>query len=133
MLSLQVIEETQTLGRKVLSYDRHPEVAASTVCAILATVLLGKRQAVEASFISKLSGLCQELLPLLARQTTVVPVGSCMFATVIEEAVIVVFVLEGCDLLVNKLVKICKVLLEIVWYGEVHLCHNVAVDRSCIA
>jgi hypothetical protein len=43
---------------------------------------------------------------------------------VIEEAVVVVFVLKRRDLLVYEFVKVGKVLLEIVWYGEVHLRHG---------
>jgi hypothetical protein len=47
-----------------------------------------------------------------------------MFATVVKEAVIVVFMLERRDLLVYEIVEVGKILLEIVWYGEVHLRHG---------
>jgi hypothetical protein len=47
-----------------------------------------------------------------------------MLAAVIEEAVVVIFVLERRDLLVYKLIEVGKILLQIVWYGEVHLRHD---------
>jgi hypothetical protein len=93
VLSLQVVEQTKTFCREMFPYDRHPKVAAASIRTILPTVLLWEGKSVETSFIGEFPRLCKELFPLLARQATIVPVGSRMFAAVVEEAVIVVFVL----------------------------------------
>ena len=55
VLSLQVVEQTQSLRRQMLPYHRHPEVTASSIGAVLTTVLLRQGQAVETSFIREFS------------------------------------------------------------------------------
>ena len=111
MLVLQVVEQAQALGCKMLAYHRHPQIAATAVLAATSSILFRKRESVEASFIGKLSRFVEQILPFLTREAAIVPVGSSVLAAMVEEAIIVVFLLKRNDLFVNEFVEVGKILL----------------------
>ena len=59
----------------------------------LSTKFLRVSEAVEASFVRELFGLHEDILPVMGRQATFCPVRSRSLSSVIEEAVVVIFVL----------------------------------------
>lgn len=129
MLVLQVVEQAQPFGGQVFADDRHPEVAA-----VLAAVSFGQREAPEAGGVGATYAFGEEGFPVWVRKATVGPVGTGVFAPVVEEAVVVVRVLEGGYGGVGKGVKRVKVLDEVRGKVEIHFERgrsNVRAVGSC--
>ena len=116
VLVLQVVVQPEALRREVLADDRHPEVRA-----VLAAVLLGERRSGSgpASSASRLA-LREQLLPLVVRQPAAVPVGAGVLAAVVEEADVVVLLLERLDLRLDEVVELVEVGRQIGRDVEVH-------------
>ena len=108
MLVLQVVVQPEALAGEVLADHRHPEVRA-----LLAAVLLRERVAVVAGRVGAPARLAQQRLPLLVRQAAAVPVGAGVLAAVVEEADVVVLLLERLDLTLDELVELDEVLRQI--------------------
>ncbi len=115
MLVLQVVEQARPLGCQVFADDCHPEVAA-----VLAAVLFGQREAPEAGGVGATYAFGEEGFPVWVRKATVGPVGTGVFAPVVEEAVVVVRVLEGGYGGVDKGVKRVEVLDKVRGKVEIH-------------
>src|SRR5262249_29684451 len=94
---------------------RHAEVAA-----VLAAVLLGERVAVVPGGVGPTSRLTQQRLPLVVGEPAAVPVGAGVLATVVEEADVVVLLLERLDLPLDEVVELVEVVGEILGQLEVH-------------
>ena len=92
-LVLQVVVQTEALAREVLADHGHAEVGA-----LLAAVLLRERVAVVTGLVGDVAHLAQQRLPLLVGQAAAIPVGAGVFAAVVEEADVVVLVLDRLDL-----------------------------------
>lgn len=104
----------------MLADDRHPEVCSPSAGIGAATILDGKRGAIEASGVGEVAGLREEGFPVCVREAACVPVGAGVLAAVVEEADVVVFVLEGEDLGFDEGVEGGEELLEGGGNGEVH-------------
>ena len=70
--------------------------------------------------ISPSAHLAQELFPLLARQTLIVPICPRMLAAMIEEPLIVVLRLQRLDFLVDEVVKHGQIVGDLPRDGEIH-------------
>ena len=112
---LQVVVQPEALGREVLADDRHAEVVA-----VAAAVLLGERPTVEARCVGHPLDLVQQLLPLLVGQPATLPVGACILPAVVEEADVVVLLLERLDLLLDEVVQLRQQVGDVVGDVEVH-------------
>ena len=115
VLVLQVVVEPEPLGGEVLPDDRHPEVASA-----LAAVLLGIGVAIVAGRVGAAPRLGEQLLPLLVGEPTSVPVGALVLAPMIEEADVVVGLLEGLDLPLDEFVQLFQVIGQLGRNLEVH-------------
>ena len=112
---LEVVVQPQAFGGEVFPDDRHAEVRAR-----LSPVLRGERVPVVAGGVSELAGPSEQLLPLLVRQPTPVPVGACVLPAMVEEPIVVVLLLEGFDLPLDELIEHGEVGGEIGRNIEVH-------------
>ena len=90
---LQVVVQAQALVRQMLADSRHAQIGA-----VLAAKFLGQGVAIMAGGIGDLSHFDQQRFPFLGRQTLVFPVGPRILAPVVEEADIVVALLDRLDL-----------------------------------
>ena len=102
----------------MLADDGHAQVAA-----LLAAVLLGPRVPVEAGGIGAAPGLGHQQLPLVVGQPAAVPVGPGVFPAVVEEADVVVFLLEWLDLRLDKVVDLLEEFADVLGDFEVHCVH----------
>lgn len=98
VLVLQIVEETEAFGGEVLADYGHPEVCTASGGVGAAAVLCGECSSVEAGGVGEGAGFGQEGFPRGMWEAAGVPVGAGVFAAVVEEAVVIVFVLEGEDL-----------------------------------
>ena len=98
VLVLQVVVQPEALGREVLADDRHAEVGAVPAAVLLRERRSGRCPASSASR----SSLAQQLLPLVVRQAAALPVGAGVLAAVVEEADVVVLLLERLDLRLDE-------------------------------
>src|SRR3546814_19460285 len=72
---------------------RHPQVRP-----VLAAIGFGRRETPVSRLVGTARRLLQQRLPLVTRQTLIVPVGAAMLAAMVEEADIVVSCLKRLDL-----------------------------------
>ena len=120
VLVLQVVEQAQAFGGKMFADHGHPQVAPAAVLAVLPAILLWQGQAVEACFVREPARLGQQILPFLSWQAAGVPVCACVFAAVVEEAVVVVFVLQWEDGAFDEGIQVGEIFFEVVRDREVH-------------
>lgn len=71
---------------------RHPEISS-----ILAAKFLGEGESPEASLVSELTTLMKESLPIFAGKTLVIPVCPGMLSPMVEEAVVIILILQRSD------------------------------------
>ena len=116
VLVLQVVVQAEALGGEVLADHGHAEVGP-----VLAAVLLRERVAVVAGGVGPPAGLAEQRLPLLVGQPAAVPVGAGVLPAVVEEADVVVLLLERLDLAFDELVELGEVGDEVGWQVEVHV------------
>src|SRR5436189_2703607 len=114
-LILKVVVQSQPFRCQVLADNRHSEVRA-----IAAAVLAGDTVAQEAGFVRAAAHLSQEVVPLLARHTTVLEVGALVLAAVIEETDVVVPLLQRLDLRLDKVIEVLQQRLDVLWDIKVH-------------
>src|SRR5439155_1633381 len=95
----QLTPSARPSSPEVLADNRHSEVRA-----IPAAVLAGDAVAQEAGSVSAAAHLSQEVVPLLARHTTVLEVGALVLAAVVEETDVVVLLLQRLDLRLDKVI-----------------------------
>jgi hypothetical protein len=88
----------------VLADDRHPEVRA-----VAAPVLLGEGVAVVTGRIGPPSRFAQQILPLVVGEPAALPIRAGVLATVVEEADVVVLLLERLDLPLDEVVELEEV------------------------
>ena len=115
VLGLQVVVQPQALGRQVLADHRHPQVAA-----VAAAIRGRQRKAQVARAIGTAPRLGQQRLPLGTRQALVVEIGARPFATMIEEALVVVARLQRRDLAHDEIIELGQVRGQLDGQVEVH-------------
>ena len=114
-LVLQIVVQPEALGRQVLADDRHLEVRR------VATAELGRqREAQPAGGVGAAAHLAQQLLPFGAWNAAVVEVGARPLPAVIEEAHVVVGLLQRLDLAFDELVELVEGRLDLGRNREVH-------------
>ena len=104
MLVLQVVVQAEPLGGKMLANDRHPEVGA-----VLAAIAFRDRETQMAGGVGEIFRLAQQRFPFMPRQPAIVEIGARPFAAVVEEADIVVGLLERLDLARDELVEFVEI------------------------
>ena len=112
---LKVVMQAKSLGREVLADDRHREVSD-----ILAAILFRQSEPKEPSLVGARPHLAQQRFPFVTGQTTMFEIGARPFAAVIEEAVIVVLLLQRNDFLLDESVDLYDQVLDILRNCEVH-------------
>ena len=115
VLGLQVVVQAQPLGGEVLADDGHGEVGAA-----LAAPFHRPGVAQVPSLVGAAAGLAQQGLPLVARQAAGLEVGAGVFAPVVEEADVVVLLLQRLDLGVDEPVELVEVVLDVLRNVEIH-------------
>ena len=116
VLVLQVVVQAEALAGEVLADDGHAEVRA-----VLAAVLLRERVAVVAGGVGAAPRLARAAAPTRAfGQAAAVPVGARVLAPVVEEADVVVLLLERLDLALDELVELVEVVGQVLGDVEVH-------------
>ena len=107
--------QTQALGGEVFADNRHAEVRA-----IAAAVALRQRVAQQARLVGAAAHLGEQVLPVLARHTTIFEIRAGVFTAVVEEAHIVVLLFERLDLGVDEVIDFAEDLLDVLGDVEVH-------------
>src|SRR4029453_18652182 len=110
---LQVVMQSQALGREVVANHGHREVRA-----ILAAERLGQREAEMPRAVRAPAHLREELLPFPARPPVALPVGPRVLAAVVEE--LDVRGLERLDLALDEIVEVGELSLDVRRHREVH-------------
>ena len=95
---------------KVVAYGAHINIG---VRVFLAAILLGPSEAEEACFVREVAGLLQKFLPIMGRETTIVPLGTGRLPSMVEEAVVVVRMLERKDLLVDESIESLELRVDV--------------------
>ncbi len=104
MLVLQVIVQAKPLGGEMLADHRHPEVGA-----VLAAILLRNRKAQMAGGVGQVLRLAQQRFPFVPRQAAIVEIGARPFAAMIEEADVVVGLLQRLDLACDEAIEFVEI------------------------
>ena len=124
MLVLQIVVEAEAALREPVADNGHPKVRP-----ILATILFRCREAPVSRLVGAAGRFLQQGLPFLVRQTVPVPVGACILPAMIEEAVVVVLVLERLDLGLDETFEFGVVVFQILRDGEIHGGQSFPVHR----
>ena len=127
-LVLQVVVQAEALRRKVLADDCHLDVARAL------TAELGRqRQSQPTCRVGAATHLAQQLFPVLPWHATVFEIGAGVFAAMIEEADVVVLLLERFDLALDEFVELVERYLNVGGNFEVHRCRlEPLADAGCI-
>ena len=115
MFVLKVVVEAEALGGEVLADDRHGEVGAA-----LAAHAFGPGVAVVAGLVGDLAGFGEEFFPFVQGKPALVPIGAGPFAAVVEEADVVVAVLDRLDLGLDEGVELVEIGLQAGGKIEIH-------------
>ena len=116
VLVLQIVVQAQALGGEVLADHRHPQVRA-----IFAAVLLGESEAVVAGLVGEVLDVAQQPLPFGSGQPAMLEIRARPFAAMIEEADVVVGLLERADLDVDEGVELPEIFGQAARKVEVHV------------
>jgi hypothetical protein len=112
---LQIVEESEAFCGEVFADDGHPKVRTA-----FAAMFFRPCEAQMTGFVGDRARFGEQCLPVLARQTVVVPVGARMFAAMIEEPDVIVAVLDRHDLLFDELIEFVEIVLQFFRNLEVH-------------
>ena len=104
VLVLQVIVQAKALCRKMLADHRHPEIGA-----ILAAVALGNRETKMPGRVGEIFHFAQQRFPFMPRQPAIFEIGARPFAAMIEEADVVVGVLDRLDLARDEAIELVEI------------------------
>jgi hypothetical protein len=74
------------------------------------------------------AGFLEEEFPVVRGEATSGPVCSCVLPPVIEEANVVILLLQWLDLSFDEIVQLAEILLNVVWDVEVHV---LPLSRFC--
>src|SRR5439155_8526500 len=122
MLVLQIVVKAKSLGGKMLADHGHPEIGA-----VLAAVTFRDREAQMTGGIGKVFHLAQQRFPFMPRQPAIVEIGARPFATVVEEANIVVGLFQRLDLARDETVEFSEIGDEV--GGQVEI--QGGLSRNC--
>ena len=103
---------------KVVANGTHVDVG---VGVFLAAILLGPSEAEEACFVRQVAGLLQKVFPVMGRKTLIVPLSTGGLPPMVEEAVVVIRMLERKDLFVDESINSLDIGLQVVREFEIHL------------
>ena len=115
MLVLQVVVQAEALGGKVFADRRHGEIGA-----VLAAIRLRQREAKVAGLVGDILRLAQQRFPFLARQAAIVEIRARPFAAMIEEADVVVAILDRLDLAFDEGVEFDEIVADVFGQSEIH-------------
>src|SRR5690242_7042906 len=99
----------------MLADDGHGEIAD-----ILAAEFLRQRQSQEPGLVGAAAHFAQQVFPFLARQAAMLEVCARPFAAMIEEAIVVVLLLQRNDFLLDEGVDLGQQILDVLRNCEVH-------------
>ena len=103
---------------KMVADGTHVDVG---VGVFLAAILLGPSEAEEACFVRQVAGLLQKVFPFMRRKTLIVPLSTRGLPPMVEEAVVVIRVLERKDLFVDESINSLDIGLQVVREFKIHL------------
>ena len=106
----------------MLADHGHPEVGT-----VLAAIALRNREAQMAGGVGEVLGLAQQRFPFVPRQAAIVEIGARPFAAVIEEADVVVGLLQRLDLAHDEAVEFVEIGCEV--GGQVEI--QGGLSRKC--
>ena len=116
MLVLKVVVQPQPLGGEIFADHAHPQVAAA-----LAAELGQQREAQMPGLVRPPLRLAQQRLPFVARQAAVLEIGARPFAAVVEEADIVVRLLQRLDFRLDEGIQLGEIVDQFRGQREIHL------------
>jgi len=111
---LQVVVQAKSLGGEMLADHRHPEVRA-----VLAAVALRDRKAQMPGLVREGLRLTQQVFPLMTRQPTLVEIRTRPLPAVIEEANVVVALLQRLDGLLDESIKLGEIRSQVIRQREI--------------
>ena len=104
MLVLQIVVQAEAFRGKMLANDRHPQIGA-----VLAAISLRDREAQMPGGIGEVLHPAQQRLPFMPRQPAIFEIGARPFAAMIEEADIVVGLLDRLDLSRDEMIELGEI------------------------
>ena len=104
MLVLQIVVQAKALGGKMLADHGHPEIGA-----VLAAIALRDREAQMPGGVGEILHLAQQRFPFMPRQAAIVEIGARPFAAMIEEADVVVGLLDRLDLARDEAIEFVEI------------------------
>ena len=104
MLVLQIVVQAETLCGKMLADHRHPQIGA-----VLAAISLRDREAQMACGVGEILHPAQQRLPFMPRQPAIFEISARPFAAVIEEADVVVGLLDRLDLARDEAIEFVEI------------------------
>src|SRR5581483_7242849 len=104
MLVLQIVMEAEPLGGKMLADHGHPQVGA-----VLAAIALWNGKAQMARRVGAVLRLAQQRLPVMAWQAAMLEIGARPFAAMVEEADVVIGLLQRLDLARDEAVEFVEI------------------------
>ena len=104
MFVLQVIVQAEAPGGKMLADHGHPEVGT-----LLAAVTLRDRKTQVTGGIGEIFRLAQQHFPFVPRQAAIIEIGARPFATVVEEADVVIGRFQRLDLAFDEAIEFVEI------------------------
>jgi hypothetical protein len=108
MLVLQIVVQAETFRREMLADHGHPEIGT-----VLAAIALRNREPQVTGGVGEIFGLAQQRFPFVPRQAAIVEIGARPFAAVIEEADVVVGLLQRLDLAHDEAIEFVEIRCEV--------------------
>ena len=112
-LVLQVIMETETFVREMMSDDRHRQIAA-----ILPAIFFWNGKTIMTGAVGNLPHFGEQRPPIRARMPVIVPVGPGMFTAMVKKADIVVAVFNRLDFALDKFIENREIVSDFFWNRE---------------
>ena len=101
---LQIVEKAQPFPGQMFPDHSHPQVTPAAAFELFCPPYSrGRLKRKKPALSARRFACAEEFLPFLAWQAAFLEVGACVFPAVVEEAVVVVLVLERGDLVVDEL------------------------------
>jgi hypothetical protein len=108
MLVLQIVVQAEAFRGEMFTDHGHPEVGT-----VLAAIMLRNREAQMAGGVGEILGLAQQRFPFVPRQAAVFEIGARPFAAVVEEADVVIGLLQRLDLARDEAVEFVEIGREV--------------------
>ena len=112
---LKIVMQPQSLMRQMVADDSHGQIRA-----ILPAIFGRNCKAVMSSFVGDLTHFGKQCPPVCTRVAVIVPIGTRMFAAVVEKADIVIARFNRLDLAFNECVKFGQIVRNVVGNFKQH-------------